>query len=120
MRRNLLCVLTLCTNFVLADSSNTNTQQTESPVTNIPIATIQTIRAQSAISDQYDQRQEEIAAEEDYMDGIGDGMYGYPFMYMPPVPVYSQPITNNTQTTSPQMVSYYESQMSNGDVVFNQ
>lgn len=96
------------------------------------------IKEQQAISAVYDQRQAEIAAEEAYFDDMDmyDGPFGYggygniydegPGLMMPIAPVI--PITqsnssfsdNDSTNQQPQMISSYESQLPNGDILFKQ
>lgn len=87
------------------------------------------IKEQQAISDVYDQRQAEIAAEEAYFDdmdmyggpfgGYGgyDDMYGGPGLIMPIAPVIPITQSNNDSTNQkPEIISTYESQLPNGDI----
>ena len=101
------------------------------------LATHKVIQEQQAISAAYDQKQEEIAEEEEYFDGMD--MYGEPFGYggygniydegpglmMPIAPII--PITQSNSSFSdndtnqqPKMISSYESQLPNGDILFKQ
>lgn len=101
------------------------------------LATHKVIQEQQAISDVYDQRQAEIAEEEEYFDGMD--MYGDPFGYdgydnmydegpglmMPIAPVIpiTQSNTNfsdNNDNSQPKIISSYESQLPNGDILFKQ
>lgn len=95
------------------------------------------IKEQQAISAVYDQRQREIEEEEEYFDGMD--MYGEPFGYggygniydegpglmMPIAPVIpiTQSNTNfsdNNDNSQPKIISSYESQLPNGDILFKQ
>lgn len=95
------------------------------------------IQGQQAISAAYDQKQEEIAEEEEYFDVMD--MYGEPFGYggygniydegpglmMPIAPVIpiTQSNTNfsdNNDNSQPKIISSYESQLPNGDILFKQ
>lgn len=94
------------------------------------------IQQQNAISNEYNQKQEAIAEEEEYMaemefgmfDGPfwgDDGMYNsYPDMFAGPgimIPIRNNNNnSNNSSTTKPKMIGYYESQLQNGDILFKQ
>lgn len=97
------------------------------------LATPKVIQEQQAISAAYDQKQMKIEEEEEYFDGMD--MYGEPFggyggygdMYdgpglmMPIAPVIPITQSNNDSTNQkPEIISTYESQLPNGDILFKQ
>lgn len=104
----------------------------ESYISQVPNALKQAIQEQSKISAAYDQRQEEIAEEEDYYlsnTDMGYGMFDGPFggygidgMYAGPsvvIPI-SNTNSNNNANQPPPINHLYESQLQNGDIVFKQ
>lgn len=104
----------------------------ESYIQQTPSKLKQAIQEQSKISATYDQKQQEIAEEEDYYFddiGMGYGMFGEPFggygfdnMYDGPSMVIPINITNSNSTTNqkPPINHLYESQLQNGDILFKQ
>lgn len=141
-RRVLFNMLTLLIvkSFALADTQpiillgeiNDQSPGAESYSPQVPSKLKQAIKEQSNISATYDQKQEEIAEEEDSFDdmGMGYGMFGEPFggygfgdMY--PTPSVIIPINNNQNTSTnanqqPKVNKSYESQLPNGDILFKQ
>ena len=96
--------------------------------------TLKLLQEQNAISAAYDQKQDEIAAEEEYFYGMDFGMYdgsfgdeggmynGYPEYYGGPgitIPL-GQNRSENSANQPPKELSSYESQLPNGDIVFKQ
>lgn len=94
--------------------------------------TPQFIQQQNAISNEYNQKQQAIAEEEEYMadmefdmfDGPywGDDMYdGYTDVFAGPGVIIPIGKSNDSTTPSkPKMIGYYESQLQNGDIIFKQ
>lgn len=87
------------------------------------------LQEQNAISAIYDQKQEEIAEEEDFDEMNDFGMFGEPFggygdMYAGPsmmIPIV--PVNNNSSSINyvkPKLNENYESQLPNGDIMFKQ
>lgn len=125
---------------LLGEISDQTTATVIAPQPSIP----EVVQEQTAISNAHDQKEAEISAEEDYFDdmefgGFDDPFWGSdmmfdgfpdmntPFMFGPGIMV---PIgvnndnndSNNIYTsTKPQVINnYYESQTSNGDIIFKQ
>lgn len=116
---------------ILLGEINDQSPSAESYESKVPPPINKSLQEQNAISAAYDQKQEEIAEEEDYFDEMNDfGMFGEPFggygdMYAGPsmmIPIV--PVNNNLNIDyvkpKPKLNSDYESQLPNGDIIFKQ
>lgn len=120
---------------VLLSEMNDQSPNAESYIPKVQ-PTPQFIQDQNAISAKYNQKQEEIAEQEEYFDEMEFGMFGDPYwgnggmfgadpyMYGPsvmiPTNINNSNNSNNYNKPKPKMIDYYESQLPNGDILFKQ
>ena len=116
---------------ILLGEINDQSLGAESYESKVPPPINKALQEQNAISAAYDQKQEEIAEEEDYFDEMNDfGMFGEPFggygdMYAgPSIMIPIVPVNNSSSINyvkpKPKLNSDYESQLPNGDIIFKQ
>lgn len=123
-----LCLLAISlSNYSFSAGTVANNQSESQTISQL--VPIEAIQEQNKISNQYDQKQAEIEAEEeeyfDELDGFDGGfypygMYGVPYMDAPVAVVPINITTNQSAPSKPKMIDYYESQLPNGDILFKQ